>query len=69
MDTLQLAETIRTACLRAAIDAYEDAALRGLCEAGRWEAAVGALQSLDPQKLVCDVQRSEPSLLDPEGRP
>lgn len=69
MDPLQLAETIRTACLQAAVEAYEDAALRGLCEAGRWEAAVGALQSLDPNKLVRDVQRSEPSSLDPEGRP
>ncbi|KAB2308360.1 acetyltransferase [Betaproteobacteria bacterium SCN2] len=60
MDTLQLAETIRTACLRAAIDAYEDAALRGLCEAGRWEAAVGALQSLDLGTIIrVDINRED----------
>lgn len=60
MDTLQLAETIRTACLQAAVEAYEDAALRGLCEAGRWEAAVGALQSLDLGTIIrVDINRED----------
>lgn len=40
-------EAVRTACLEAALQAYEDAALQGLCAEGCWEAAVGALRSLD----------------------
>ena len=55
MDPDQLAEAIRSACLQAVVTAYEDAGLRGLCEAGRWEAAVGALQSIDLQKLVREL--------------
>lgn len=60
MDSTQLADAIRAACLQAAIEAYEAAGLQGLCEAGRWEAAVGALQSLDPQELVRDALRERP---------
>ena len=40
-------EAVRKACLAAALAAYEDAAIRGLCQAGAWEAAVGAIRSLD----------------------
>lgn len=52
MNAEQLAEAVRAACVRAAVTAYEDAGLRGLCEAGRWEAAVGALESIDVRILV-----------------
>jgi hypothetical protein len=41
------AETVRAACLDAAIGAYEDAGMRGLCAEGRWEAAVAAIRHLD----------------------
>lgn len=44
--------------MRAALAAYEDAGIRGLCEEGRWEAAIGALQSLDLRKLTQDLERS-----------
>ena len=44
--TLHLAEGVRSACLRAALDAYEDAGLRGLCAEGRWECALDAIRSL-----------------------
>ena len=52
MESLDLAETIRAACLRAAASAYEDAGIRGLCEEGRWEAAIGAVRSLDLRPLL-----------------
>lgn len=52
----QLAEAVRSACLQAAITAYEYAGLQGLCEAGRWEAAVGALQAIDLQKILQDLE-------------
>ena len=41
------AESIRRALLEAALDAWEDAGVRGLCAEGRWEAAVEAIRSLD----------------------
>jgi hypothetical protein len=42
-----LVETVRAACLNAALEAYEDAGIRGLCAEGRWEAAVSAIRHLD----------------------
>ena len=47
MSDLELAKEVRAACLAAARAAYEDAGLQGLCEEGRWEAAVSAIQALD----------------------
>jgi hypothetical protein len=41
------AERMRAACLDAAIQAYEDAGVRGLCADGRWEAALAAMRQLD----------------------
>jgi hypothetical protein len=51
-DKNQLAEAIRTACLQAGLDAYEDASIRGLCHEGAWECAVGAIQSLDVEDIL-----------------
>jgi hypothetical protein len=47
MDLEDLAKRIRDACLEAVRQAYEDAGVQGLCAEGRWEAAVGALRTLD----------------------
>jgi hypothetical protein len=43
---LELAEEVRAACVAAALAAYEDAGLQGLCPEGRWEAAVGAMKAM-----------------------
>jgi hypothetical protein len=51
-DKTRLAEAIRTACLEAALRAYEDAGISGLCEEGRWECAVQAIQGLDLTALI-----------------
>lgn len=56
MDANQIAEAVRAACMRAAVAAYEDAGIQGLCEEGRWEAAVGALESLDLRKLIQEIE-------------
>lgn len=48
----KLAEAIRTACLEAALRAYEDAGISGLCEEGRWECAVDAIKGLDLTALI-----------------
>jgi hypothetical protein len=51
-DKTKLAETVRTACLEAALRAYEDAGISGLCEEGRWECAVQAIKGVDLTVLV-----------------
>lgn len=53
-----LAERIREACIAAALAAYEDAAVRGLCHEGAWEAAVGAMRALDLTAVVPAPDRS-----------
>jgi hypothetical protein len=47
-----LAERVRAACLNAALAAYEDAGIRGLCADGRWEAAVAAIRQVDLSGVV-----------------
>jgi hypothetical protein len=49
-----LAAKIRNACLQAALDAYEQGGLAGMCEEGRWELAVDALRELNVDALVDD---------------
>jgi hypothetical protein len=51
-DAHALAERVRAACVEAALQAYEDAGLQGLCAEGRWEVAVGAMRTLDLQALI-----------------
>ncbi|HEX6986524.1 MAG TPA: hypothetical protein VF170_14170 [Planctomycetaceae bacterium] len=51
-EPLRLAEHVRTACLRAAVEAYEDAGLSGLCPEGRWERALDAIRSLSLASVV-----------------
>jgi methenyltetrahydrofolate cyclohydrolase len=41
------ADVLRRAMLDAALAAYDDAGLSGLCAEGRWEAAVDAMRTLD----------------------
>ena len=40
-------ERVRAACLEAALAAYEDAGIRGLCTEGQWEAALAAIRDVD----------------------
>jgi hypothetical protein len=50
---LQLANTVREACLIAAQEAYENAGMSGLCGEGRWELAMQAIKTLDLGRLIC----------------
>ncbi|MEX2600236.1 MAG: acetyltransferase [Balneolaceae bacterium] len=50
--SLQQAETIRLACIRAAQEGFQDASLSGLCSEGAAEAAVSAIQKLDLESLI-----------------
>jgi hypothetical protein len=57
MDLEDLPKRIRDAYLQAVVQAYEDAGVQGLCAEGRWEAAVGALRTLDLGPLLRELQR------------
>ena len=46
-DEQRIAEAVRRACIDAALEAYEDAQVRGLCREGAWEVAIEAVRSLD----------------------
>jgi hypothetical protein len=43
----ELAERVRAELIKAAIAAYEDAAMRGLCDEGAFEVAVSAMRRAD----------------------
>ena len=47
-----LMEAVRAECLRVALEAYEDAGVRGLCQEGRWEAAIDAIRLLKLDYLL-----------------
>ena len=51
-ETQKLAEAVRTACLKAAKEGYEQAAASGLCHEGAVEASLGAVSMLDLQALL-----------------
>jgi hypothetical protein len=53
--TDRLARIVREACVRAALDAYEQAGFSGLCAEGRWEVAVDAMRSLDLDAVVQEL--------------
>lgn len=47
-----LARAVRTACIQAALDGYEQAQIAGLCQEGAWECAVDAMRKLDIDALL-----------------
>lgn len=51
----RLAEAVRAACLKAAQDAYENTGISGLCQEGRWECAIAAIQLLDLDSVIRDL--------------
>jgi len=48
----RLAQLVRGACLRVALDSYDRAGLSGLCPEGRWGLAIDAMRSLDLDAIV-----------------
>lgn len=48
----QLIETVRQACLNAALIAYEQARTDGLCNEGALEFALDAIRRLDTSKIL-----------------
>ncbi len=52
-----LAEAVRAACLKAALEAYERAGMDGLCGEGALEVALDAVRGLDVRRLVEELGR------------
>ena len=48
----QLAETVRAACIKTALETYEEGGVLGLCAEGRWEYAISAMQQLDVAAIL-----------------
>jgi hypothetical protein len=48
----ELVETVRQACLAAALIAYEQARTDGLCDEGALEFALDAIRRLDTSKIL-----------------
>ena len=57
-DTQQLIKEIRATCIKAALDAYEEGGVLGLCAEGRWEYAISALQQVDLTALIAQFDTS-----------
>ncbi len=51
---MEIAETVREACIKAARDGFQDASMSGLCREGAIEAAISAMQKLELEKLIRD---------------
>lgn len=51
-DPQKIAEAVRRACVDAALEAYEDAQVRGLCREGAWEVAIEAVRTLDIAAVI-----------------
>ena len=58
---VEIASAVREACLKVALDAYENAQMDGLCHEGAWEVAVGAIQALDVERVVRSIIAEESS--------
>lgn len=54
---LQLAERIREACIAAALNGYEDAAMSGLCSEGALEVAISAMRRIDIPALLVGADK------------
>jgi hypothetical protein len=56
-DARYLAQEVREACLRSALEGYAQAGLSGLCAEGRWEMAIDAIRALDLGSVVAGSPR------------
>lgn len=66
-DPLQTALAIRNACIRAALDGYEQAQIAGLCQEGAWECAIDAMRRLDLTTLLDPAATADDSPPPPRG--
>ena len=56
-EKIKLAEAIRIQCAEAAKEGFNEASTRGLCSEGAIEAAIGAIQSLNLNKVIKELEK------------
>lgn len=54
----EIAEKVRQACIQVAKESFQEASMSGLCNEGAIEVAIGAIQSLDLEKVLEESQSS-----------
>lgn len=59
-----MAERVRQACIEAALAAYEDASISGLCAEGALEVAISAVRGIDLDVLLGATQDTDERLGD-----
>jgi hypothetical protein len=59
-DSLRIARSVRDACIAAAKQGYENAAMSGLCEEGALEAALSAIYMVDLEAALREAEKSPP---------
>lgn len=52
---LRIGEAVRAACVRAALEGYEQARMDGLCNEGALEVALDAIRSLDVARVIRQI--------------
>lgn len=55
-DQQKLAEQVRQVCVKAALDAYEEASIKGLCHEGAWEYAIDAISNLKIEEVLKNIK-------------
>jgi len=53
---LHNAQIVKNACIQAALEGYERAAIKGLCHEGAWEAAISAMKMLELEMVLKDAR-------------
>jgi pentatricopeptide repeat protein len=51
---IEIAQTVRDACISAVKRGFQDASMNGLCKEGSIEAAISAIQLLDMEKIIAE---------------
>jgi hypothetical protein len=64
---IEIARAVRSACVQAALDGYEQAQIAGLCQEGAWEVAVDAIRMVDLKEILRKMAAAKSSPLPPRG--
>jgi hypothetical protein len=59
IDSGEVLERVREALVHAALMAYEDASIQGLCSEGAWEVALAAMRDLDLTNVIARSEAHE----------
>jgi hypothetical protein len=55
-EAIRIAEAVRAACVRAALEGYESARMDGLCDEGALEVALDAVRGLNVRRIAEQIR-------------